>query len=544
MNAATPALPRSARWALAIAAGIAMRFGYGLEPLWWLALLAPVPLLVAAQHASAREAAALALVAALIGPVLPWSYLAGLMPLPVVVGIAAAMALQWAAVIVVTRALHQRGPGWCTPFGFGITLAAFDALLAAASPDGTAASLAYTQADALPLVQVASLGGTPAITFVMGLVAALLAAAADPGSRLRFSRAALGATVLLLAATITFGVWRLALPAGGATLPVAAVAIDARIADRRSDPAAFERLLADYEAAVSRAVASQPRLVLLPERIGDIASTDVDAVAQRLAAAARNAKADLVVGFGERIVQIDVHAYDWNCPKYITPRYSEGEVAQRIREATSALAAQALQRNARPGEPVGDGELALTVTGVRQMTPRIRAYELRANVTAHDASYVALAEGLAVFSIRVHGLEAVALALGPESQKPPGGQESRLAVAPEPGGEPLGTAVGEGQAEEAVLAHEHHVLPVGGEARARLVQATGAGEGRAGGPVKGGIEVEQDEEVVAQAVVLGEGELRHERCSGGSRRTGNTSPTASRSMSTQRIRGSRRNHRS
>lgn len=298
MNAATPALPRSARWALAIAAGIAMRFGYGLEPLWWLALLAPVPLLVAAQHASAREAAALALVAALIGPVLPWSYLAGLMPLPVVVGIAAAMALQWAAVIVVTRALHQRGPGWCTPFGFGITLAAFDALLAAASPDGTAASLAYTQADALPLVQVASLGGTPAITFVMGLVAALLAAAADPGSRLRFSRAALGATVLLLAATITFGVWRLALPAGGATLPVAAVAIDARIADRRSDPAAFERLLADYEAAVSRAVASQPRLVLLPERIGDIASTDVDAVAQRLAAAARNAKADLVVGFG------------------------------------------------------------------------------------------------------------------------------------------------------------------------------------------------------------------------------------------------------
>lgn len=298
MNAAAPALRRPVRWALAIAAGIAMRFGYGLEPLWWLALLAPVPLLVAAQHASAREAAALALVAALIGPVLPWSYLAGLMPTAVVVGIAAAMALQWAAVIVVTRALHQRGPGWCTPFVFGITLAAFDALLAAASPDGTAASLAYTQADALPLVQVAGLGGTPAITFVMGVVALALAAAVDPGSGLRFNRAPLVATVLLLVATFTFGAWRLARPAGGATLPVAAVAIDARIADRRSNPAAFERLLADYEGAVSRAAASQPRLVLLPERIGDIASTDVDAVAQRLAAAARSAKADLVVGFG------------------------------------------------------------------------------------------------------------------------------------------------------------------------------------------------------------------------------------------------------
>ncbi len=299
MNALAPStLPRSARWALAIAAGVAMRFGYGLEPLWWLALLAPVPLLVAALHASAREAAALALAAALIGPVLPWSYLAGLMPLPVVMGIAAAMALQWAAVIVVTRAVHRRGPAWCTPFAFGIVLAAFDALLAASSPDGTAASLAYTQADALALVQVASLGGTPAITFVMGVVASVLAMAADPSSRLRVGRVPLASAVLVLVATIAFGVWRLQQPPGDVTVPVAAVAIDARLVDRRNNPEAFERLLADYEVAVARIAPSQPRLVLLPERIGDIASTDVDALSQRLGAAARSAKADLVVGFG------------------------------------------------------------------------------------------------------------------------------------------------------------------------------------------------------------------------------------------------------
>jgi ferredoxin-NADP reductase len=38
-----------------------------------------------------------------------------------------------------------------------------------------------------------------------------------------------------------------------------------------------------------------------------------------------------------------------------------------------------LPRNARAPAPIGHGELALTISGVRQMTPRIRAYELRAD---------------------------------------------------------------------------------------------------------------------------------------------------------------------
>lgn len=81
----------------------------------------------------------------------------------------------------------------------------------------------------------------------------------------------------------------------------------------------------------------------------------------------------------ERGIVIHIEGFDWNCPKYITPRYTEDEVAQRIREAASAPAAQAPQRNAQPEDPIGNGELALTITGVRELSPRIRAYELRAD---------------------------------------------------------------------------------------------------------------------------------------------------------------------
>ena len=75
----------------------------------------------------------------------------------------------------------------------------------------------------------------------------------------------------------------------------------------------------------------------------------------------------------ERGIVIRVEAFDWNCPKYITPRYSQREV--------EALLEQARRLPVAADQPVprslGTGALPLTVTGIRQLTPRIRAYELR-----------------------------------------------------------------------------------------------------------------------------------------------------------------------
>lgn len=76
----------------------------------------------------------------------------------------------------------------------------------------------------------------------------------------------------------------------------------------------------------------------------------------------------------ERGIVIRVEAFDWNCPKYISPRYSQREV--------EALLAQARQlepvTNTTHGPAtLGNGMLPLIISGIRQLTPRIRAYELR-----------------------------------------------------------------------------------------------------------------------------------------------------------------------
>ncbi len=77
----------------------------------------------------------------------------------------------------------------------------------------------------------------------------------------------------------------------------------------------------------------------------------------------------------ERGVVITVEAFDWNCPKYITPRFTELEA----RELADGWRQQATQRDSTGAElaEIGSGALKLVVGGLRDLTARIRAYELR-----------------------------------------------------------------------------------------------------------------------------------------------------------------------
>ncbi len=81
----------------------------------------------------------------------------------------------------------------------------------------------------------------------------------------------------------------------------------------------------------------------------------------------------------ERGVIITIEGYDWNCPQHITPRFTEAEFGAAtagLREELVRLRAQTTNDTA-PME-LGAGPLKLLISGMRQLTPRVRAYELRA----------------------------------------------------------------------------------------------------------------------------------------------------------------------
>lgn len=87
----------------------------------------------------------------------------------------------------------------------------------------------------------------------------------------------------------------------------------------------------------------------------------------------------------ERGFIIHIEAFDWNCPQHITPRYSddyvEGLLAPLIEE-NDRLQATISNNNEMfhvqtHSESLGTGPLKLVVTGIRQLTPRVRAFEFR-----------------------------------------------------------------------------------------------------------------------------------------------------------------------
>lgn len=80
----------------------------------------------------------------------------------------------------------------------------------------------------------------------------------------------------------------------------------------------------------------------------------------------------------ERGFVIHVEAFDWNCPQHITPRYTETEVRSiiaPIQQELKELKAGGIGR--REKQALGEGPLPLVISGVRQLTPGIRAFELR-----------------------------------------------------------------------------------------------------------------------------------------------------------------------
>jgi ferredoxin-NADP reductase/predicted pyridoxine 5'-phosphate oxidase superfamily flavin-nucleotide-binding protein len=93
----------------------------------------------------------------------------------------------------------------------------------------------------------------------------------------------------------------------------------------------------------------------------------------------------------ERGFIITVEGFDWNCPAHITPRFTAEEI--RTSGVVPLQDNQQLQTTAVTDTPepkldsvadgadrhkvLGDGPLELVISGIRQLTPDIRAYELR-----------------------------------------------------------------------------------------------------------------------------------------------------------------------
>ena len=287
---------RGGRFVAASLSGVLQYFATGLEPWWWAAWLAPIPLLLAAFRASRREAWALAIVAGLIGSASTAGYY-GLFIGPIGSGVVMLLrGLISGLVVTRTRAVVVGSRHWLMVFVYPALLAAFDTIVAAVSRDGTIASLAYSQMTALPVIQIAALAGTPGIVFVVTLFGALVAIAWHRRSDIDKSWLAYGLPSVLIVVAVAYGFVRLAHTATPSATPVGLVAIDRDASATTNSVGADDPVWAAYAAAVPSLAQHGAKVVVLPEKIAPLDRAAAERVRARLGRVASDNAVYLLAG--------------------------------------------------------------------------------------------------------------------------------------------------------------------------------------------------------------------------------------------------------
>ena len=280
----------------AVVIGVALRFVVNLEPVWWLAWFVPGLVLALALRSEGWTSRGLVALAALIGATSNVPYYLKVMPVVPVIIVTVLMTLLWMLVVGTSRrVVKSYDSGW-TVLAYPVIWVAVDTLLAHFTPDGNWGSLAYTQADVLPVAQLASVFGVGGVLFVLMLVNSAVALAIHRGLRMPGALTAYIVAVVAVVATAGFGWWRLQTGNEGKPAKLGIVSIDDFLPATASDRAA--EIWLQYDAQVTALAAGGARIVLLPEKISVLPTELAEPLKQHLARLAENNRIWLVVGLG------------------------------------------------------------------------------------------------------------------------------------------------------------------------------------------------------------------------------------------------------
>ncbi len=235
--------------------------------------------------------------AVVLGASCNFHYYRLVMPLLAAILVIGLQSWLWIFLIFASRRLIVRYQSWWTVLVYPVLCVAVDSLAAALLPDGNWASLAYSQGDCLPILQVASLFGVSGVLFLVTLVPSTLAVAIAYGRSLRQGRIAISLTAALLAASIAFGYTRLSQPVTGEPTTFGIVSIDNPIGPHAS-AAYASNIRAGYDNLVQTLAAQGAQIVVLPEKIAVLQPANVPDWQHHFSALALQNRIWLEVGIG------------------------------------------------------------------------------------------------------------------------------------------------------------------------------------------------------------------------------------------------------
>ncbi len=284
--------------AVVVVTSAALFWGTGLHPRWWLAWLAPLPVLFISPRVARGRAFWMAAVAWFLGSLNMWLYFltAISIPIPLLLLFSAVPSCFFGLAVLLFRRFLVRGDLWKAALSFPAFWVTFEYLSNVSSPHGTFPNLGYTQMDFLPVLQVTSVAGIWGITFCLFLLPATIAAVLNqPGTVPQKRRLATAASVFLVL-VVGWGSWRVMwTPAPEHSVRVGLMATGVDTTFPHDDATAL-RLLQDYSGKAASLAALGAQVIVLPEKIALVSDQGIGQVDALFAATSARAKASIVVG--------------------------------------------------------------------------------------------------------------------------------------------------------------------------------------------------------------------------------------------------------
>jgi apolipoprotein N-acyltransferase len=267
---------------------------------WYLMWLAPVPVLAVALYLPGKKAFSISFLAYLIGRMSWFSYLitvAGIIPAIIFTLL---LPLIFALIVIGTRWIVLKTRFGLAIFAFPVFFTAYEFLLITFSADGTAGSIAYSQANFLPVIQIASVTGILGITFVVTLVPSIIAVGWYHHKTKNRFKLALGLAVAISFLITLYGTKRI----NGKDEKEYKIKAGLVVLDEKHHFITDHPLLRDeinttaiYADSISALAQRGAKLVVLPERAFNINAETEPGVTGMLENAARNNHVYIVSGY-------------------------------------------------------------------------------------------------------------------------------------------------------------------------------------------------------------------------------------------------------
>lgn len=283
-----------------IFSGLCWYVSYGLTgQYWYLFWMAPIPVMILSFQGTAKRAFIISFIAYLFGRLSWFSYLSSVATIVPATIFTLLQPLIFALLMLLARKIVTRTNKWWAMFAFPVFWTAFESLLVQFSADGSAGSIAYSQADLLPLIQIASVTGILGISFIITFIPSAIAVGWYHRRDKHIVKYISVVSTVIIAAVFLFGAIRIDSQEEKNTIKVGLVSLNEHLHNITDNPnAQKEKLLAeDYAQEIATLAKEGAQFVVLPERAINITKETDSTVTSILSLTAKQNHVVIITGY-------------------------------------------------------------------------------------------------------------------------------------------------------------------------------------------------------------------------------------------------------